>query len=256
MWLWHIDPLQGSVMTETDFVVNVQRRLGAKLLTEECTCRQCGKTMDVHAEHCEVCAIGEATKGHYAVVKAVVDGLKLADSAVTTEPVGLTDTHSRPADILTTAAVPGRSAALDVCIASPDAGAAGTNAVEAAYKRKLEHYRNVIPQLHAAGIVFRPLIWSSDGRPHPAVSRTLKFAAESAARKRGGVSVPNLLRRWKHEIQIAILRRRAAMFRATQPKVGAKEAWLLTGAPGDGAAEGGERLEQIDEEEDTPVEYF
>jgi len=46
------------------------------------------------------------------------------------------------------------------------------------------------------------------------------------------------------------------MFRATQPKVGAKEAWLLTGAPGDGAAEGGERLEQIDEEEDTPVEYF
>jgi hypothetical protein len=249
MWLWHIDPLQGSVMTETDFVFNVQRRLGAKLLTEECTCRQCGKIIDIYAEHCEVCAIGEATKGHYAVVRAVVDGLKLADSAVTTEPVGLTDTQSRPADILTTAAVPGRSAALDVCIASPDAGAAGTNAVEAAFKRKLDHYRNVIPQLHAAGIAFRPLIWSSDGRPHPAVTRTLKFAAETVARKRGGVSVPNFLSRWKHEIQIAILRRRAAMFRATQPKVGAKDAWLLTGVPGDGDGEGGVRLEEIEEED-------
>ena len=106
----------------------------------------------------------------------------------------------------------------------------------------------MIPQLHAAGIVFRPLIWSSDGRPHPAVSRTLKFAAESAARKRGGVSVPNLLRRWRHEIQIAILRRRAAMLRAMQPKVGAKEAWLRTGAPGDGGDDGGARLEEVEEQ--------
>ena len=81
----------------------------------------------------------------------------------------------------------------------------------------------------------------------------MKFAAEIAARKRGGVSVSDLLSRWKHEIHIAILWRRAAMFRSTQPKVGAKEAWLLTGAPGDDAAEGGERLEELDEEEDVPV---
>ena len=107
----------------------------------------------------------------------------------------------------------------------------------------------MIPLLHAAGIAFRPLIWSSDGRPHPAVTRTLKFAAETVARKRGGVSVPNFLSRWKHEIQIAILRRRAAMFRATQPKVGAKDAWLLTGVPGDGDGEGGVRLEEIEEED-------
>ena len=65
--------------------------------------------------------------------------------------------------------------------------------------------------------------------------------------------MPNLLRRWRHEIQIAILRRRAAMFRATQPKVGAKEAWLLTGAPGDGGDDGGARLEEV-EEQDLPGE--
>ena len=73
-------------MTETDFVLNVQRRLGAKLLTEECMCRQCGKIIDIYAEHCEVCAIGEATKGHYAVVRAIVDGSKLADSAYLSLP--------------------------------------------------------------------------------------------------------------------------------------------------------------------------
>jgi hypothetical protein len=157
--------MEGSVMIESDYVLNVQRRLGAKLLNQECACRLCGKIMDPQGERCEVCAIGEATMGHYAIFRAVVEGLRLADAAITTEPTGLTDTQSRPADIFTTAAVPGRSAALDVCVASPDAGAAGTNAVEAAFKRKLDHYRNAIPQLHAAGIVFRPLIWSSDGRP-------------------------------------------------------------------------------------------
>ena len=39
------------------------------------------------------------------------------------------------------------------------------------------------------------------------------------------------------------------MFRATQPKVGAREAWLLTGAPGDGGDDGGARLEEIAEED-------
>ena len=41
--------------------------------------------------------------------------LKLADPGITTEPRGLTETQSRLADLFTTAAVPGRSAGLDVC---------------------------------------------------------------------------------------------------------------------------------------------
>ena len=43
---------------------------------------------------------------------------------ITTEPRGLTASQSRPAEILTTAAVPGGSAALDVCVASTTAAAA------------------------------------------------------------------------------------------------------------------------------------
>ena len=150
-----------------------------------------------------------------------------ADSAVTTEPRGFTSTQARPADAFTSAAVPGRSAALDVCVASPEAAAAGEDAAESAFKRKLVHYQHVIPELQAAGIAFRPLIWTADGRPHPATTRTLKYAAEAAARKRGGVAVPGLLARWKHEITIAIIRRRVAMLRAVLPKPGARELWML-----------------------------
>ena len=228
-WLWHLDPLQGSVMAEADYVAGVQKRLGAKILGYECTCRLCGKHLDPCVDHSEVCAIGEATRGHYAVVNAVVDGMRIADPAATTEPRGLTSTQARPADIFTSAAVPGRSAALDVCIASPDAAAAGEDACESAFRRKLHHYRRVIPELHAANIAFRPMIWSADGRPHPAVTRTLKYAADIAARKRGGVAASALLVRWKHEITVAIVRRRAAMIRAVLPKTGAKQLWTMTG---------------------------
>ena len=56
--------------------------------------------------------------------------------ALPRNPGGLTASQSRLADILTTAAVPGRSAALDVCVASSIAAAA-----QAALDRKLSHYR-------------------------------------------------------------------------------------------------------------------
>ena len=75
-----------------------------------------GRPWGPNLEHSEICAIAEAKRGHYACVRALVDGVRLADPGVTTEPHGLTDTQARPADILTTAAVPGRSAALDVCV--------------------------------------------------------------------------------------------------------------------------------------------
>ena len=35
--------------------------------------------------------------------------------------------------------------------------------------------------------------------------------------------------RWKHEIQIAILRRRGAMARAVLPKATSRELWMLAG---------------------------
>ena len=94
-------------MAETDYVLNVQKRLGAKVLHIECFCRVCGKLLDPCLNHSEVCAIGEATRGHYAVVRSLVDGIKIADPAVTTEPRGLTRTQARPADLFTLLPSPG-----------------------------------------------------------------------------------------------------------------------------------------------------
>ena len=53
----------------------------------------------------------EASRGHYACVHALLGGLRLADPGITAEPRGLTEAQSGPADLFTTAAVPGRSAA-------------------------------------------------------------------------------------------------------------------------------------------------
>ena len=157
-WLWHFDSRSGSVLTEADFVVGVQKRLGARVFEGCSCCRLCGSPLDPELQHSETCATGAATRGHYACVRALVDGFRLADPGVSTEPRGLTDTTARPADILTIAAIPGRSAALDVCVASPVAAMALGDAADAAFKRKLRHYRNVIPQLAAAGISFRPMV--------------------------------------------------------------------------------------------------
>jgi hypothetical protein len=158
----------------------------------------------------------------------------------------VTNTHARPADILTTAGVPGRSTALDVCVASPNAAAAQGDAAEAAFRRKLHHYRQVIPALASAGIAFRPLVWTADGRPHPAVVRTMKYASERAA-GRGSEEVKSseLYGRWRHEITVAILRRRAAMTRAFLPRPNPRERWLMTGHS-DGEAAVITRAPQLD----------
>ena len=247
-WLWHLDSSSGAVMTPADYTVNVQKRLGARILGGAVSCRLCGALLDPQLEHSETCAVAEATRGHYACVRSLVEGFRLADPSVATEARGLTSTQARPADILTTAAVPGRSAALDVCIASPNAAAAQGDAAEAAFRRKLRHYRHIIPELQRAGVVFRPLIWTADARPHPAAVRTLRYAAEVASSRHGGsAEKPAMLKRWKHEITVAILRRRAAMSRAVVPGRSARAEWLLTGWS-DAAVTNEQRAPQLDED--------
>ena len=53
----------------------------------------------------------------------------------------------RPPDIFTTAAVPGRGAALDVCVASSNAAAARGDSAQASFDRKLSHNRDEISEL-------------------------------------------------------------------------------------------------------------
>ena len=185
------------------------------LATELGQCRLCGSFFDPQLEHGETCSTAEATRQHYACAHAFLGGLKLADPGITTEPRGLTEAHSRLADVFTTTAVPGRSAALHVCVASPNAAAARGDAAQAAFDRKLSHYRQPIPDLRGQGILCRSLAWTPDRRPHPAVTRTLQHAADIASSRNGQqMSATSLQHRWKHEIQVALLQRRVATTRA------------------------------------------
>ena len=130
---------------------------------------------DTDAFTLSLSSTAEATREHYACVHAVFCGMKLADPGITAEPRGRTASQSRPVDIFTTAAVPGRSAALDV--ASSMAAAARGDAAQAAFDRKLSQNRNEIGELRQQGIHCRPLVWTADGRPRPAVTRALQYAA-------------------------------------------------------------------------------
>ena len=94
-----------------------------------------------------------------------------------------------------------------MCVVSSNAAAARGDAAQASFDRKLSHYRNEISELRNQGIHYRPLVWTADGRQHPAITRTLQYAADIASGRNGQqMSAESIQRRWKHEFQIALLR--------------------------------------------------
>ena len=227
-WLF-AGPHNGNELPEHKYVAAVQKRLGCKLLTEPAPCACCEQQMDVYMEHSECCAKGEATKGHYRVVRGLMRGFALADTQAETEVLGLVDGTDRPADILTTAAAPSGSAALDVSITSPNRGDAGEDAAQTAYIRKIRRYRRHLKQLSQQNITFRPLIWTADGRAHPAVTRTMHYALSMIRRSRPGTSPIDFMRRWNAEIAIALQDRRASMMLACCPRAPQGELWMCRG---------------------------
>ena len=139
-------------------------------------------------------------------------GVKLADPAITTEPRGLTESTSMLADIFTTAAVPGRCGPR--CMRDILRGSSSSSwryAAQAACERKTTHSRCEIQDLRQQDSVYRPRVWTADGRPRPAVTRRMQCAADIAtSRYYQLMSAAALEHWWKHEVQIALLRHRAA----------------------------------------------
>ena len=91
-----------------------------------------------------------------------------SDPSAELEPLGLVTSHPslRPADILTSAALPGRLAALDVGVSSPDAAGAGDDCTHAMVVEKRRTYAPHLEALRRAGIQYQPMVWSSYGRAH------------------------------------------------------------------------------------------
>ena len=188
--------------------------------------------MSTKVSHALCCAPGESTAGHYTVVRAYLDGLRVADPAAVTEVRGLVaDSSERPADIFTNAAIPGRDAALDVTIAAQDAAHAGEDCCASAFRRKLRKYARLLGPLAREGVGFRPLVWSAEGRPHPVVERAMGYAAGMAARKHPEASASAFTSRWRREIAVAIQKRMARMIRACLPRANGRTLRILHGGP-------------------------
>ncbi|CAE8635350.1 unnamed protein product [Polarella glacialis] len=218
-WLWAVDPRSPAALEPDAFVSAVRLRLGAGFALEPLLCRACRRVLDPGGSHALCCAPGESTRGHNDVRDAVFDLVHLADATAEKEVLGLLEAAPglRPADILTSAASPGLTSALDVGIASPDAAHAGADCAEAMRVRKRAVYSRFLPALEAEGIEYRPLVWSCWGREHPDTTATLTQLARQAARRRSMPDHIRLLQRARAQIGAALARRAAAMLRACMP---------------------------------------
>ena len=140
----------------------------------------------------------------------------LADPSAEAETLGLVPSHPslRPADVLTSAALPGRLAALDVGVVSPDAAASGSDCCAYMHDKKMRVYSAHLAEMEANGVTYRPLIWSAMGREHPETSVVLEALARAAARRRGLRDFRQLLWRTRTAIGVMLARRAVRMVRA------------------------------------------
>ena len=201
----------------------VRLRLGASFADQALPCRVCRGVLDPDGCHALCCAPGESTRGHNEVRDCVFDLARVADATAEKEVLGLLDTAPglRPADVLTSAVSPGRTSALDVCVAAPGALRAGADCTESARVRKRSVYAKYLDALAAEGVDYLPLVWCCWGREHPDTTAALTRLARQAARRRGLASPAQLLRQARTQVGAALARRSAAMLRACMPAASA-----------------------------------
>ena len=213
-------PPGGSVLSPNDYITNVQKETW-KQRGQDSASAVCAAPSWTHSWNMARLAAPPKLRGDTArLFHAAVCGTKLADPGITTEPRGLSGAQSRTADIFTTAAVPGRSAALDVCVASSNSAAVGGDAAQPSFDRKLSHYRIEMSELRNQGINCRRSFGQRTGdHTQPSLEHCSMLLQELYAK--------SLQRRWKHEIQIALPRRRAEVTRAVLPNPSARAEWLL-----------------------------
>ena len=163
-WTQHIDPTQGAVLPPDIYRDAIRHRLGCQFLPEATTCHCCGKLLDVQCVHAGCCATSEATRGHYAVVRAITAVAKTIDPTTSREET-YGDARLRPGDVITNAVLDGRNMAIDVGVTSQAKRTQGDPIQDYQYK-KINKYRHIIQnEFLLEGICFRAAIWTQEGRP-------------------------------------------------------------------------------------------
>ena len=237
-WLWSLNPVHGPIVPASDFALATRIRLGASLTDEPFVCPRCSHVVGRTAYHGLCCANPQATHGHYEVRDHLLNAVRLADPAASTEEPELIASRPalRPADIFSSAAIPGGMAALDVGITSPDATGAGADCTEAMWRQKRSHYADHAGELRAIGVTYVPMVLSCYGRWHAESAAALDRVMVQASRRLGIACHRPLLRRARAAIGVAVWRRAAAMVRACLPKPSREELALLFGEPADDVA--------------------
>ena len=232
-WISAIHPAYGAHVPSSEFSDGLRVRLGVEFVAAEVACAACEHGMlETTCSHALRCAPGACTRGHNAVRAALSALASLADPSSSVEPLGVVPStpNVRPADVLTTAALPGCTAALDVGVASPDSIGAGPDCCEAMMRRKLGTYSDHFHELSARGVRYVPFALSCYGRLHPEAAVTVSQLAAAAARRQGSVSARTLEKRARCWISVAVVRRAVAMVRACLPPMTAEQATVLLGS--------------------------
>ena len=217
-WLHHLDAYAVSVLAPRDFVVNVQKRHRRGRMSSVWNILGFPTGTWRNVQCC-----GRATRSHYVCEHALLGRLKLADPGKSPETPEVSQSNITDRLILS-------PPLLSVCVASSHAAAAQGVAAQAFFDGTTSHSRMEIQDLRVQGVVYRPLVWTAGARPHPPVTRTILYAEDIAACLNvQQMSANAFQQRWKHEAQIALFRRRAAMTRAVLPHTSAREQWLPGG---------------------------
>ena len=124
--------------------------------------------------------------------------------------------HRMSADIFTTAAVPGRGAALNVCVASSNAAAARGDAAQAAWGAK--HNTWWASELRLQGRVCRPVVCTADDATQPSLELFSTL-----------LTLPPAVMSNRCQQQPSNIDGRAAMRRPDQPSTSARQHWHLSG---------------------------
>ena len=246
-WLWALCAAQGpAIDDDAEFIEAVRVRLGTGGPGDVAVCGLCGQAqLDTAGGHASCCSLGEATVGHDAIRDCVYRYGCEADHATEWEPQDLVSSQprARPADVLTPAAFPGRVAALDVGVVSP-AAHPGVDAAEAMAVRKNGEREPIRGELERQNIVYKPIVWTTYGRPHWQASIAMRGIAKRISRRRG-CKVGTVLAQIQSAIGVCLARRAARMSLACRPRAlaamtGANIATAVgvhfVHAPGDGPA--------------------
>ena len=166
---------------------------------------------------------------HYVVRDELLRLAHLADPSVEAEVTGLVPKVPllRPADIFTSAAIPGCLAALDVGVTSPHAAGAGDDCVESMALRTRNEYESHRQAMAESNVVYRPVISSAYRRVHPDAQVVMRTLAVRAARRCGFADHRQLLKQARAAVGVALWRRAASMVHMCLPPLSPEERKLL-----------------------------